>query len=136
MSQDQAKISKERVTHPGNQPDVYVRCPYFPEHELRRSRLPYHLPKCQNHPNAPKLVICPYNFTHRVRPEDRKEHLLNCEDKVTTRLVDKDPPSFKSTESQLNDRKTPLYRTAQIIDQHSAPISAYAELNLDSEEEW
>lgn len=88
-------------THPANQPDVYVRCPYFPEHELRRSRLPYHLLKCQRNPAAPKLVACPFNYLHRVKPEDRHEHLLLCEDRVFFKYSDKDLPSYANTRQQF-----------------------------------
>lgn len=59
----------------------YVTCPYFPEHTLPRSRLAYHLVKCQKNPNAPKLLACPFNYLHRVRPEDKRRHLEVCEDR-------------------------------------------------------
>ena len=85
------------ASHPGNQPDVYVKCPYFPEHELRKSRLPYHLLKCQNNPNAPNLVACPFNYLHRVRPEEQKDHIQLCEDRLVGTYADRDPPSFAKT---------------------------------------
>lgn len=94
--------------HPGNQPDVYVRCPYFPEHELRRSRLPYHILKCQKNPAAPKLLACPYNYLHRVRPEDKYEHLLICQDRVPVRYADRVPPSFGNTTKEAHVVSSPL----------------------------
>lgn len=84
-------------SHPGNQPDEYVNCPYFPEHTLRKSRLPYHLIKCQKNPNAPKLLACPYNFLHRVAPDKTREHLLLCEDKVERKYDDRRMPSYAET---------------------------------------
>lgn len=84
-------------THPANQPDEYVRCPYFPEHELRRSRLPYHIIKCQKNPKAPKLVACPFNYLHRVTVEKRHEHELLCEDKINVKYCDRKPPSYATT---------------------------------------
>jgi hypothetical protein len=51
--------------------------------------MPYHLMKCQNNPNAPKLLACPFNYLHRVRPEDQQEHLLNCEDRTNKRYKEK-----------------------------------------------
>lgn len=96
--------------HPGNQPDEYVRCPYFPEHELRRSRLPYHLVKCQSNPRAPKLLACPFNYMHRVRPEDCQEHLLLCEDRVIKKYADRERPSYARTEKQCNRPQTDMSR--------------------------
>lgn len=89
--------SEQKHVNPATLPDVYVRCPYFPEHELRRSRLPYHLLKCQRNPHAPKLLACPYNYLHRVRSEDRAEHLITCEDKPKTKYNDRDLPSYANT---------------------------------------
>lgn len=61
--------------------DQYVNCPYFPQHSLPRSRLPYHLIKCQKNPNAPVLLVCPFNYLHRVKAEDKHRHLDECEDR-------------------------------------------------------
>lgn len=87
-------------SRPSNQPDEYVKCPYFPEHELRRSRLPYHIIKCQKNPNAPKLLACPFNYLHRVKPEDREDHMILCEDKTRLQYSKKDAPSYANTLSQ------------------------------------
>lgn len=95
---EQSTTGEPVGTHPANQPDEYVRCPYFPEHELRRNRLPYHIMKCQRNPMAPKLLICPYNFLHRIRHEDHREHLLLCEDKLKVKYVDKQLPSIRKVE--------------------------------------
>lgn len=126
---------RPKWSHPGNQPDVYVRCPYFPEHELRRSRLAYHLPKCQKNPNAPPLLVCPFNFYHRVRAEDRKKHLETCEDRVAANRLGGNLPSFASTEKLLSDSKEPNLKAARIIESHSAPREAYLN-NEPMEEEW
>lgn len=88
-------------SHPGNQPDEYVSCPYFSEHTLRKSRLPYHLIKCQKNPNAPKLLACPYNFLHRVAPDKTHEHLLLCEDKVSAKYIDRRIPSYAETRKKV-----------------------------------
>lgn len=88
-------------SHPGNQPDEYVSCPYFPEHSLRRSRLPYHLIKCQKNPKAPNLLACPYNYLHRVAPDKTQEHLLLCEDKVESKFIDKKIPSYADTRRRV-----------------------------------
>lgn len=104
QAQDGAN-SVPSASHPGNQPDVYVKCPYFPEHELRRSRMPYHIMKCQNNPRAPKLLACPYNYLHRVRPEDQSQHLEICEDKVIKRYSERGTPSYSKTlKSRYKDR--------------------------------
>lgn len=95
----------ERPVNPATLPDVYVRCPYFPEHELRRSRLPYHLLKCQKNPYAPKLLACPYNYMHRVRYEDRAEHLASCEDKPKTKYSEKDMPSYGNTLKEVGEKR-------------------------------
>uniref|UniRef100_A0A6G1S6Y8 Protein D7 n=1 Tax=Aceria tosichella TaxID=561515 RepID=A0A6G1S6Y8_9ACAR len=100
---DDHQATRRVIRYHEEQPDVYVTCPYFPEHVLRRSRMPYHLMKCQNNPAAPKLLACPFNYLHRVRPEDQQEHLLNCEDKVVKRYKDKSP-SFSKTARPQNAR--------------------------------
>lgn len=95
--QDNPPAELPKGYHQGNQPDVYVTCPYFPEHVLRRSRMPYHLMKCQNNPNAPNLLACPFNYMHRVRPEDRQQHIILCEDRVNKKYSDKATPSYSKT---------------------------------------
>ena len=84
---------------PQVQPDEYVKCPYFPEHELRRNRLPYHLMKCQSNPNAPKLFVCPFNYLHRVSFEERQQHLIVCEDGRNVKYKNRE-------QSFANTRKT------------------------------
>lgn len=106
--EDEDQPTRKEIRYHQEQPDVYVTCPYFPEHELRRSRMPYHLMKCQNNPNAPKLLACPFNYLHRVRPEDQQEHLLTCEDRVNKRF---DKPSSKSAK--------PQYRAVRMSDNMS-----------------
>lgn len=91
-------------THPANQPDEYVKCPYFPEHELRRSRMPYHLLKCQSNPNAPKLAVCPYNYLHRFKMEKMREHVILCENKPPRRIGRPKLPSFETTKSKQPSR--------------------------------
>lgn len=114
MNDDQ--VTKLSGNHPGNQPDEYVRCPYFPEHELRRSRLPYHLMKCQRNPAAPELVACPFNYLHRVKPEDRRDHAIICEDRIYSKYIEKDPPSFATTRKQVfgNRGSQPSVKQEQI----------------------
>lgn len=60
----------------------YVKCPYFPEHEVQKKRLGIHLLKCQSKPNAPNLAICPFNYLHRIDPDLKHEHFLECEDRI------------------------------------------------------
>lgn len=115
-------------SHPGNQPDEYVRCPYFPEHELRRSRLPYHLMKCQKNPAAPKLVACPFNYLHRVRLEERRDHAIICEDRIYSKYIEKDPPSYASTRKQVYG-----FRGSQAPPAPTLPTSDKTE---DGEEWW
>lgn len=112
---------------PANKADEYVKCPYFPEHELRRSRLPYHLIKCQKNPMAPKLVACPFNYLHRVRPEDKQEHVLLCEDKLLVKYTDRNPPSFATTLKQVHGI-TP--------DQLVPPNNSSTSSKTDDGEEW
>lgn len=111
QSEEDGQSTFDPTTLPAVQPNKYTRCPYFPEHELRVSRLPYHLIKCQNAPNAPKLLACPYNYLHRVRPEDQREHIMVCEDRVMVKYADKNPPSFASTRRQILMRGGPRPRT-------------------------
>lgn len=57
--------------------------------------------KCQKNPQAPQLVACPFNYLHRVRPEDRRDHAIICEDRVYTKYADREPPSYATTRKQF-----------------------------------
>lgn len=131
VPESERKIPENK--HPANQPDEYVKCPYFPEHELRRSRLPYHLMKCQKNPNAPQLVACPFNFMHRVRMEDRAEHIILCEDKIFTRYADRKPASYQRTEKEVLNFKTAAERSRAKDHQTGKELNIIAE---DNNEEW
>ncbi|GLH02930.1 hypothetical protein R5R35_012618 [Gryllus longicercus] len=53
-------------------------CPYNPSHQILRSRMQYHLVKCQkNHPSTEK-VICPFNATHRIPRPELQYHIATC----------------------------------------------------------
>lgn len=111
MDEQSTEVVEEQTLpqlHAGNQPDIYVKCPYFPEHELRKSRLAYHLIKCQKNPNAPKLLACPYNFLHRVKPEDKYDHSIICEDRLVVRHADRVSPSYENTRKQVAKNESPL----------------------------
>jgi len=62
-----------------------VTCPYNKFHQIRNSRIRYHLLKCgKNHPNV-ELLVCPYNATHLFPEAQRSRHLVECPDR---RIVD------------------------------------------------
>lgn len=82
---------------------TYVSCPYFPEHEMPRSRLGYHLIKCQKRPDAPKLVVCPFNYLHRIKPEDQIQHVSQCEDKKYFQDIISESPSYGKTLKELGN---------------------------------
>lgn len=90
------EVEKVRKLYKPREPDVYVTCPYFPEHKLRRSRLPYHLMKCSKNPKGPVLFACPFNFLHRVPNEDRLNHVFTCEDRPM-KYNDRESPSYGKT---------------------------------------
>lgn len=51
--------------------DETVACPYNKSHVILKSRLQTHLVKCaRNYPDI-RLVLCPFNVTHRFRPEEK-----------------------------------------------------------------
>lgn len=121
---------------PANQPDEYVKCPYFPEHELRKSRLPYHLTKCQKNPLAPKLLACPYNYMHRVHPSQKTEHLMFCEDKMKLKYSEKEEikSSYRSTNKML--RKFNMTKTGfDLHSQKTDPPNNQSALEDGAEEE-
>jgi len=50
-------------------------------HQIKRSRIQYHILKCsKNHPDT-ELVICPYNATHQFPEHERRGHLVYCRDR-------------------------------------------------------
>jgi len=58
-----------------------VTCPYNKFHQIKKSRIQYHILKCKkSHPEL-ELVICPYNATHHFPKSEEREHLLSCRDR-------------------------------------------------------
>ncbi|XP_074785569.1 gametocyte-specific factor 1 isoform X2 [Athene noctua] len=64
-------------------PQALVQCPYDKSHQVRASRLPYHIVKCQrNHPQVARtLATCPFNARHRVPQAKLQSHIASCPDK-------------------------------------------------------
>jgi len=61
--------------------DDLVTCPYNKFHQIRRSRIQYHILKCKkNYPDI-ELVVCPYNATHQFPEHEKRGHLLHCRDR-------------------------------------------------------
>jgi len=101
----------------GNVPTVdlddTVTCPYNKFHQIKRSRIQYHILKCsKNYPDM-DLVICPYNATHQFPEHERRGHLVYCRDRRIVemqRYADplpgrhgylRNPPFYGSTELEL-----------------------------------
>eukprot|EP00093_Oithona_nana_P013893 13893.XXX_344533_343793_1 [CDS] Oithona nana genome sequencing. len=58
-----------------------ITCPYNKFHQIRPTRIQYHLIKCKKrYPNA-DMIICPFNASHHVPREEERTHLLECRDK-------------------------------------------------------
>ncbi|XP_063035362.1 gametocyte-specific factor 1 [Melospiza melodia melodia] len=69
-------------------PDAVVQCPYDRNHQVRESRLPYHLVRCQqNNPQVSRtLATCPFNARHRVPRALLRAHVASCPDKLPLEL--------------------------------------------------
>ncbi|XP_059347129.1 gametocyte-specific factor 1 [Ammospiza nelsoni] len=80
-------------------PDAVVQCPYDRSHQVRESRLPYHLVRCQqNNPQVSRtLATCPFNARHRVPRALLRAHVASCPDKLPLEL----PPGVSPGVSQL-----------------------------------
>ncbi|XP_041324167.1 gametocyte-specific factor 1 isoform X2 [Pyrgilauda ruficollis] len=70
------------------EPDALVQCPYDRSHQVRVSRLPYHLVRCQqNNPQVSRtLATCPFNARHRVPRALLRGHVTSCPDKLPLEL--------------------------------------------------
>ncbi|OWK49494.1 Gametocyte-specific factor 1, partial [Lonchura striata] len=70
------------------EPDALVQCPYDRNHQVRVSRLPYHLVRCQqNNPQVSRaLATCPFNARHRVPRGHLRSHVSCCPDKLPLEL--------------------------------------------------
>uniref|UniRef100_A0A674HAE7 Gametocyte-specific factor 1-like n=1 Tax=Taeniopygia guttata TaxID=59729 RepID=A0A674HAE7_TAEGU len=70
------------------EPDELVQCPYDQSHQVRVSRLPYHLVRCQqNNPQVSRtLATCPFNARHRVPRALLRSHLGCCPDQLPLEL--------------------------------------------------
>nr|XP_021410660.2 gametocyte-specific factor 1 [Lonchura striata domestica] len=77
------------------EPDALVQCPYDRNHQVRVSRLPYHLVRCQqNNPQVSRaLATCPFNARHRVPRGHLRSHVSCCPDKLPLEL----PPDPEDT---------------------------------------
>ncbi|XP_055303677.1 gametocyte-specific factor 1-like [Sitodiplosis mosellana] len=55
-----------------------VICPYNKCHVIMKSRIQTHLIKCaKQHPEI-QLETCPFDVTHKFRPEDKNAHIDEC----------------------------------------------------------
>ncbi|KAK7863298.1 hypothetical protein R5R35_005341 [Gryllus longicercus] len=61
--------------------DEIVPCPYNPSHQINKSRLQYHIVKCEKQHAQRELVTCPYNATHRLPKPELAVHIFECPDK-------------------------------------------------------
>ncbi|XP_076220227.1 uncharacterized protein LOC143173997 isoform X2 [Aptenodytes patagonicus] len=84
---------------PAVDPEALVQCPYDKSHQVRVSRLPYHLVKCQrNNPQVARtLATCPFNARHRVPQAKLRSHVASCPDK-------RQPDLPHETDMSLGDR--------------------------------
>ncbi|XP_029450993.1 uncharacterized protein LOC115087675 isoform X2 [Rhinatrema bivittatum] len=84
------------------EPEKLIQCPYDKNHQIRPSRLPYHLVKCrENNPQIAKmLATCPYNARHRVLKQELKVHLQTCDDRCEPELFEE--VSIKPKEEPSN----------------------------------
>ncbi|XP_068981261.1 uncharacterized G-patch domain protein DDB_G0278987-like [Bombus flavifrons] len=61
-----------------NDMEVYITCPYNKCHRIRKSRFQIHITKCaKNYPKDYK-VICKYDRSHVLDPQEYEHHLLVC----------------------------------------------------------
>lgn len=51
--------------------DKMVVCPYNKSHMILKSRIQTHLVKCEKQHPEIKLETCPFDITHRFRPEEK-----------------------------------------------------------------
>jgi len=83
--------------------DDFVKCPYFPAHIVKSSRLVYHLVKCAKNPNIPSLIDCPYNAKHKVKPQDMVDHLYKCESLEPNVVRDDEMQEFRRLAGELKE---------------------------------
>ena len=63
-----------------------ISCPYNPCHQIKPSRIQYHLIKCaRQHPHL-DMAVCPYNATHHVPRAREQEHIIECPDRRIVEL--------------------------------------------------
>ncbi|XP_043583114.1 uncharacterized protein LOC122567970 isoform X2 [Bombus pyrosoma] len=61
-----------------NDMEIYITCPYNKCHRIRKSRFQIHITKCaKNYPKNYK-VICKYDRSHLLDPQEYEHHLLVC----------------------------------------------------------
>lgn len=46
-------------------------------------------------------MACPFNYLHRVKPEDREDHVMLCEDRAILKYTQRESPSYGNTLKQF-----------------------------------
>lgn len=89
-------------------PSELITCPYDPIHQVRASRMPYHLVKCRkNHPGSDHQT-CPFNARHIILKNVYRHHIANCPDKA---IVERDLAFQNEDDSSAQgNTKLPAYR--------------------------
>ncbi|CAN0009994.1 unnamed protein product [Bubo scandiacus] len=90
-------------------PEALVQCPYDKSHQVRASRLPYHIVKCQrNHPQVARmLATCPFNARHRVPQANLRSHIASCPDKHLPDLPHEPPRARRTGRLSWRTWRTP-----------------------------
>ncbi|EDW69931.1 gametocyte-specific factor 1 homolog [Drosophila virilis] len=63
--------------------DDFVSCPYNKAHIVLRGRLTKHLVRCSRNPeNLNKLLVCPFNESHRFDAQQLQAHIKICPERA------------------------------------------------------
>ncbi|XP_076757942.1 uncharacterized protein LOC143427578 [Xylocopa sonorina] len=120
--------------------DPVVKCPYYDNHFIAKSRLQKHIVKCEKRYNGDFRAMCPFNATHRLVKEDLKEHITTCPSRnVFNSEMYPEPTKHGATNFNLHSEISSTIDSTENWDTQvddSSTISAsdvyYAHDNIDS----
>lgn len=73
----------------------FVSCPYNASHQIKPSRLIYHLARCSKKASSQGYLVCPFNAKHRLLPHQMLDHISECTSMIPGVITETDIEEYK-----------------------------------------
>lgn len=84
--------------------DTFVSCPYNSSHQIKASRLIYHMTRCSGSSRLPERLVCPYNAKHRLMRHEMLEHIGECKSMVPGVISESELDEYKKYVEAAKDQ--------------------------------